>query len=103
MSVQKKPSLAQRATPQLMKVVNGRDKNTRGLAKVVSAYEYLCDEYFGGCEPPPDAAIEGSPELSFLQATQLVKAAKNNLVQDRRNLGVALLAELDRQSREVRA
>lgn len=36
-------TLRQRATPQLMKVINKRDKNTRALAKVVSAMEYLTE------------------------------------------------------------
>jgi hypothetical protein len=70
-----------------MKVVNKRDKNTRGLAKVVSALEYLLDAY-------ADARGE-----AICAALECFDTAKFDLIQERRNLGCALLNELDQQAR----
>jgi hypothetical protein len=71
--------LSQRATKELMRVINRRDRNTRGLAKVVSAHEYLLDN----CAP--------------LEAVVILNNAKFALVQERRNLNVALWDELNKQ------
>jgi hypothetical protein len=71
----------QRATPQLMKIVNRRDRNTRGLAKVVSALEWIIDS-------------NGDTD-----AIGMLDCAKFELIQERRNLGCALLNELDLQAK----
>jgi hypothetical protein len=74
-------SLSQRATKELMKIVNKRDRNTRGLAKVVSAVEYLLDE------------------AAPIDAVEVLNKSKFSIVQERRNLGVALLDEIDKQAK----
>ena len=62
-----------------MKIIHRRDRNTRGLAKVVSAKEYLLDT------------------AGDLGAIKILNDSKFAIVQERRNLGVALLNELDQQ------
>ncbi len=63
-----------------MQVVNGRDRNTRGLAKIVSAVDHL----------------EG--ECASAAGIDLLNAAKRALLHERRALGASLLRERDKQA-----
>lgn len=70
-------------TPLSLKIVRKTDRNTRALAKVVSAIEYIRDNY---AETP--AALSAVGELKRVQFA---------IIQERRNLRVALWNELNKQ------
>lgn len=69
-----------KTTSAALKIVKRTDRNTRGLAKVVSAAEYLMD-------------LAGP-----LEAIEILNQAKFSIVQERRNLRTALWNELNKQS-----
>ncbi len=64
----------------VMKIVRRTDKNTRALAKVVSAIEWLKDEY---AESAQASAAVG-----------ILEDVKFKIIQERRNLRVALWSEV---------
>jgi hypothetical protein len=71
-------------TAAVMKIVKRTDRNTRALAKVVSAIEYLRDAYTGFAE--------------VTEAIQELEDTQFDIIQERRNLRVALWAEMKKQS-----
>jgi hypothetical protein len=75
-----------KTSPAVMKLVNRRDKNTRALAKVVSAIEWLKDQY--------------AESAQASAAVRILEQAKFSIIQERRNLNVALWKEVDQQKQE---
>lgn len=72
-----------KTTSVALKIVHKTDRNTRALAKVVSAIEYIRDNY-----AETEAALSAVGELKRVQF---------DIIQERRNLRVALWRELSKQ------
>jgi hypothetical protein len=72
-----------KTTSVAMKIIRKTDRNTRALAKVVSAIEYIRDNY---------AETQAS-----LSAVGELKRVRFDIIQERRNLRVALWRELSKQ------
>lgn len=75
--------MTQRATAPIMRLIHRTDRNTRALAKIASAIEYLRDAYTGLAEV--EAAIDK------------LKDARFDIIQERRNLRIQLWSEIDKQ------
>jgi hypothetical protein len=93
--------LSQRPTTELMRIVHKRAKNTRALAKVVSAYHYLSESHSGIVDSPNYFVLDFDDKAVW-DAARVLESARFDLIRARRILGVDLLVERDRQAKGQR-
>ncbi len=93
MTSAKRLPLRQLASPLLLKVIGKRNRNTRGVAKLVSAQEYLREQRRGYAEINREMMDNASSILTL-------NTALRGLIHERHHLGVELWKEMERLERK---